>query len=61
MLALPTMNWRRFTVLLRGLGPNSIFALLSANEESEEKTANEKPDINKPIDNKQAIKAIAGW
>ena len=28
--ALPTMNWRRFSVLWRGLGPNSVTVCLNS-------------------------------
>ena len=35
--ALPTMNWRRFSVLWRGLGPNSVIACLNS-EKNDSKT-----------------------
>ena len=50
MAALPGMNWRRFFVLLKGLGPNSVFVLLNSGKDGE-----------KAPGKKQAIKALAGW
>lgn len=50
MAALPGMNWRRFSVLLKGLGPNSAFVLANSGE-SKEKASGKK----------QAVKALDGW
>jgi len=49
MESLPSMNWRRFSILLKGLGPNSTFVLLNSSHKGE------------PGDKKQSIKALAGW
>lgn len=47
MKALPDMSWRRFSVLLRGLGPHSIFVLLNGGDEK--------------VPKEDAIKAFARW
>jgi hypothetical protein len=52
MESLPGMNWRRFSVLLKSLGPNSAFVLVNSGESKEKTPASGK---------KQAIKALAGW
>lgn len=51
MEALPDMSWRRFSVLLRGLGPHSIFALLNSGDEKALKKDSKE----------DAIKAFARW
>lgn len=52
MESLPGINWRRFSVLLKGLGPNSTFVLLNSSHEGEKAATGDK---------KQSIKALAGW
>lgn len=53
MESLPSMSWRRFSILLNGLGPNSTFVLMNSNKDDS------NPFPKK--DQKKAIKALAGW
>jgi hypothetical protein len=54
MESLPSMSWRRFSILLKGLGPSSTFVLLNSSKDEE------NPPVVKK-DKKRAIQALAGW
>jgi hypothetical protein len=52
MESLPGMSWRRFSILLKGLGPNSTFVLVNASKDKPNNTLSKKKDT---------VKKIAAW